>query len=179
MFDPTKANRGKSEKKPIHRPVRVFGSNDLVAMRKFASTLRSAATQGLRSEQNTLISEIHRAIPSESFEKKKIGVASSDLAKRESYLKRRDGCFTSPAALCALGLNKEGSEDVTATMLQDFGFQAIVEQLGVLDNLLKDGSRRHIDAAMRAMSAHEDRADVEDKMQEVVKRHKEELQDHQ
>ncbi len=167
MYDPSKANSIKGENQEIHRPVLVLRGNDLTAVRKIASTLRAAATPGLPSAQNELINQRDRAIQSH-FDKAREKSPSNDYTRRERYLKSKNGGLGSPAALSLLGLDKEGSEDVTASMLQDFGFQAIAEQLGVLDNLLKDGSRRHIDASKRATSSREDAASARDAMQELV-----------
>lgn len=174
LYNPSRSHdTGGDKNEIIHCPVRVFGNNDLVAVRKIASTLRSASVPGGTSIRNELISQKDRAIQSHTFDKAQnknmnMNNNNSEQARRERYLKRKNGGVGSPAALTLLGLDKADNEDVSATMLQDFGFQAIVEQLGVLDNLLKDGSRKHIDAAKRAASSGDDAATARDTIRELV-----------
>ena len=57
--------------------------------------------------------------------------------------------------------------DESENLLQDFGLQAIGEQLNVLDNLLRDGSRKHVIAA-KSQTGFNDIQSIRHQLQTIV-----------
>ena len=136
-------DEGGQQEKTVHRAVRDLSERNEKLARSIASFLHEA-TLPSSPFQMELVSKQSGMVQSTLFESQTVQQTEASLQKLVKNDIQLSSCMMTNMH------NQDKREAVDPEwLLVDYGLQAAAEQLGVLDNLLRDGSKRHIEAAKR------------------------------